>query len=414
MPTRLLLWAVLALLGCRGAMLPSTLPELQVVAAAERDQAVKARQDREPKVARKHADRALQAADAADALLAKAAPPPAKAPPADQQQADAVRAAALAAQVAAEFAREEYERADIVDGLIAKAYRGARSLALASSFHAMAAAADQAAKGRLEDLPEAVRKTALSAAQSSAQYSGRAPLPNGQPDWPGVRDDCTGMAAHPPPSIAYSLAVAFSIIGKGDLAVIEVENACTGADSAQPPCRFVRCFVYSLHSWGRLAGEEARLLADPQFGNDLGPQLASGAHVLFAVLLMKDKNYPAADRELVAAARLWPDNPITEYLTGERLAADGRTSEAAASLEKTAKGSGNEWLATKVAARAKAIRDGRNSDQALFYDPAFMTEVLLHFGAQAAKQSPAAKAVFEKLAAAREVAEHVLSKVPGQ
>ena len=46
-------------------------------------------------------------------------------------------------------------------------------------------------------------------------------------------------------------------------------------------------------------------------------------HLVAALLYLDSRDYKRADVEIVRAMKVWPNNPVSVFLTGERLAADG-------------------------------------------------------------------------------------------
>lgn len=375
--------------------LPGTLPELQEVAVQARDEAVAARGRKDPKGAAVAADRAAAALTAAEKL-------------GEGPETGAIRLASRAARLAAGLADEEKKHADAVGSLKARGYRAARSVALTGLFKGLALAADQAAKGKLDELPEAVRSSAVQA----ARISGRLPLQDGSTDWPGVSADLQAMAAAPPVETGLYLAVAFALLGQTDLGLVEISAIDAAAlDKSDLPVFFVvRHFLTSTKQWNLLAAEQVGAFQAEAKG---APELIAGLHLYLAYAAIKEKDYERADAQISQSLVLWPNNPVAVYLTGERLAADGRAEAAAESLEKATAGTDQEELSRKLAQRARDLRDGKAEGKALFADPAFVTEVALHLLAQAAKRSPEAKKAIEWVESARAFGGKVLGAIPG-
>jgi tetratricopeptide (TPR) repeat protein len=393
-PTMRSLALILILAAGCSEELPSTLGELKDVAAKARDEAADARNRKDPKAARAASERAAAALTAAEAL------------PQGPEVGD-IRLASQAAARSAALCAEEKARDDAVSGLKVRAYRAARSTALAAFFKGLALAADQAGRGTPDELPEAVGK----AAQEAARISGRPALPDGSTDWPGVSADLSAMANEPPAEIGFWLAVAFTLAGKTDLALVELE----ALDPAKLPedrrmvFWIVRHYVYSSRGWTLLAADQLGAFEPQAEGT---PELIAMGHIYLAYAAIRERDYARADSHIARTLVLWPNNPVAVMLTGERLAADGNVEEAAQSLQKAAADTEHQWIAERIARRARDLRDGKNLDQALLVDPPFLTEVALHLVAQAAKRSPQAEKAVRWVENARAIGRKVIDAVP--
>ena len=75
--------------------------------------------------------------------------------------------------------------------------------------------------------------------------------------------------------------------------------------------------------------------------------------------------------------RIWPDNPVRVFLTGEHLAATGEYEAAADSLESLAEGTANEALATALAERARTLRDDPTAEGRLLTDTTILRVLAL-------------------------------------
>jgi hypothetical protein len=102
------------------------------------------------------------------------------------------------------------------------------------------------------------------------------------------------------------------------------------------------------------------------------------------------------------------------FLTGERLAADGEYAKAADSMELAAKGTEGDWLAERIAKRARDVRDHPGESPSLVYDTDFQREVVFHYLAEAAKKSPAAAKANAAVLGAEKIGQMVLRHLPGK
>jgi hypothetical protein len=111
--------------------------------------------------------------------------------------------------------------------------------------------------------------------------------------------------------------------------------------------------------------------------------------------------------------QIWPNNPVSVFLTGERLAANGERVKAADSLEQRARDSEDAWFAERVAERARELRGSEGEGQTLLHDKRFMTEVALRYLWIAAEKSPAAAKVKQTVDNAQVFGSRVLEHIPG-
>ena len=409
----LVLPLTVVLFGCSGE--PQSIGELRSVAVNAREEAVAARDAKDPKQADRAATRAEEAATAAAAMVEAAAQPT----EADKQAVKEAAAAAREARSAAGWAREEKELADIVSGWKAKAYRGSRKVALAAVFTGMALAAEQAGKSDLDSLPQPVRENAELAAELAAEYAGREPLPNGQPDWEGIALDLQAFRSQEPEDLGQCLALAFILSAQPRLALYEIE--LVDPRSLKTPDRIVtyhilRGVILSENDLRRFAVREFETLDTLTGENEQqysGPELLAAIHLLAAYVHLRDRQYRRADLELVRAMRVWPNNSVSVFLTGERLAAEGQYEKAADSLEQAARGTQHQWLAERITQRARQLRDDEGEAEPLLTDKRFMCEVALHYIGEAAKQSEAAESLQQSVAAAKQFGNNMLEHLPG-
>lgn len=375
-------FTIALLLGACGQepALPDDVPGLKATADAALKEAVDARGKRDPKAAAVSAERADKAALKSEKL-------------GDASLKGLSREAARQAKLAA----EDKDILDRTTGLKAKAYRGARDVALTQSLKGLALAADQMSKGG--EPPAAVKESADLGRRLAEGLADRKPLADGATDWPGVAADLRSFADKRPPAWSLFLAGACLVTARDGLGLIEIEGLDPAA-LADPD----HVFLYHL-----LRGLLLRLNGQPESANEALAKLAAGPvpaaaaaygvewqgslHVVLAVLAIQSGDYERADLEIARSLKAWPNNPVAVYVTGERLAANGQREAAADSLEKLMAGHAQEWIAKRIAARAREMRDGTGPAQPLLHDPGLLRDILLWQLWQMAKTSPKAKSL---------------------
>jgi hypothetical protein len=298
--------------------------------------------------------------------------------PANTTVADARAAARTTCAEIQGLAELAAERAYVIDhttGMMAAAYRSTESLAIKALCETSALACDQAAKTPAEKLPEMVRSAAQSAALLDQALTNRRPRPDGTPDYAAIAASLRAIGAAPPPELRLALAAAHIVDGQGDLALIEVQQVDpAGVPDARTRllARIARLAVYRIHKLDQLAAAETAAAAGEGEGIAwFTPETQSGMHLMLAASFLAERKYEKADYQLAEAARVWPNNPATVYLTGERLLAEGKREEAAESLEKAVVDPKYQWLAAAVAKRARVVRDDPRAG-AMVFDEAFV------------------------------------------
>lgn len=418
--------ALLALAGC-----PEPLPrytgvdQARAAVLAAREAARVARDARDLSAATRAAELATDALAQAQALSGTA-------PVGSDDPLGDLRRAAREAQDLAQETDERLRLEGQLAGLKAGAYRQVRGAAVQATFTGLGLAARQADERGLDALPQTARDAALNAAAWAASASGRQPRADGTPDWKGIAGDMDRLAAAPPREVGLTLALGFLVLGKSGLALIETE-ALDPTRTEDPTERLalhlLRGFVRDSNGYRRLAvievetgldGLGMRRDAGGTIGGGpialTGAEAVGGVHLLLAVVHMHEEDWAAADRELALALAAWPDSPVAAFLTGERLLATGERERAAESLESAAAGRGEdaEWLAARIATRARAIRDGQaEADSGLIGDPVFLARLALHALWKAAERSPQAASARAQVDRARTFCGDLLGRLPG-
>jgi hypothetical protein len=322
--------------------------------------------------------------------------------------------AARTARHWAQLAEEEYQLEKTLGSLKAKAYRGGRKLALKGAFKGLSLAADQAARKGIQNLPQRGQDAAQMAAELAASFAGRKPLADGSPDWAGIAKDMNGFSKKPPENLSLYLGAAFFLLGRGKLALYELHDLdTTKLDEKEKLVHGVGLvLVYRANGWTRLSIRQVERMLEVE--GEYKPEVQAGLYLLSAALFVVDKDYQRADMEVARALKADPNNPVAVFITGERLAASGEWEKAADSLEKSAKeAAGDEWLAKQISERARRVRDSKGADEPLLYDKKFMARIVLHYLAEAAKESEAVREVLSWIESAKKFGADLLGKLPG-
>lgn len=371
----LLLLVPLLLWNCGRQLEPATLAECLAAAKAARDTAQTQRAAGAPEEAAAAAQQAQHCAELAGTLLA--ALPAATAQ--DTATYCEVNAAARAAVTAAELAAEDALLHERLTSLKARAYEPLRRSALTASFKALAVAARQMQSAGQHTAPAQVRKLARAA---EAFSSDRRRLADGSADWSGIADDMEVFAQHPPLMAGPTLTLILLMGGQNELALVEAFSRDNERMRAEPDARLcyhlLRAVTLSCNGLPRLAVAEADACAGFSDTGTTGQELVGGVNLLVAGLYLHNKNPAEADLALGRALQACPDHPLAVFITGETLAAGGQYEQAAESLEAACRGTEDEWLARRLALRARATRDQRGEVKPLFTDATFLCEVVFH------------------------------------
>ena len=414
----LLTMSLVLLTGCSREA-PDHDPPEATTASQWRDRAIAARTAARLAMSRGNAKAARGAADeagdAVDKLQSMLGDPPTHA---ERLLLDQASAAAREAREDAETAAEKDRLAAMKRSLTARAYGAARKVALVAVFRSMAVAAEQAARLGLDKLPPPVQDTAQDAADLVMRVTGPKFLPDATPDWAGIASDLNGYTSQPPVQLSLFAAVALLLSGQDSFALYEVERINPGqlkTDHEQAGFLVLRGILYRLQGLDRLATADFEILVgDDEDGlaDSLGPELEAGVHLLLAAFYADGGKYRQADQAIAHAIRLWPNNPASVFLTGERLAASGERIKAAESLEAWAADTQHEWLARHVAQRARELRDGTGEVKPLIHDPAFLRRLILHYLGQSARQSEIAAKLQGAVDSARRFGANMLRHLP--
>jgi hypothetical protein len=412
------LLAATLLCGCsRKEPLPDG-PALKAYAEKARDEARTASEAKDPKAARRAADRAKAAKEKAEKQEAGAAEADRAAA---QELAMQVTAVARVAARFAEVAEEEQSLAEKTGSLKLKAYRAARGPALKIVFSGLALAAERA--GPAYDSLSEQEKNRADLAKSLAELVAEdLKRPDGKPDWPAIAARMKAVADNPPPRVGLLLAVAYVLLACDDLALAEADllKPEMFADPQEKlGCRFVRGFVLQARGMPRLASRELDAITGPEAdkeGLSGKPEYMAGAHLLLAFIAAQEKDFRRADIEIMRATKIWPNNPVGVFLTGEVMVAEGRYEKAATTMEDAFREAGvdvDPELIQFVQKRAREIRDKKGEAEPLFTDKQFLTELAVRYIWQTARTSKPAQRVMEFWESAKAFGAEVLKSMPG-
>ena len=400
--------------------LPKTIPAARDEAVKARDAALAARKAKDPKAAAEAGERARACAGVAVKLLAgpdSSTSSGQATQPSDANASAEASAAAREAGLLADLTAEDARLADMCGSWKARGYRTARGLAVKAVFVSLAFAARQAGDANATEMPEQLRAAADLAAGLAEQVTGRGPLPDGKCDWAGVAKDMDAQAASPSPGVTGLLALGFLLARQDRMALYEIESIdpkLVVAPVDRTAYHFLRGVTYSMNGLPRLGVEQvqASAVAAGEDPNAVGPEWLGTIHLFLAAECLSRRELREADIQLARSMQVWPDNPLCVFLIGERLAADGQYEKAAESLESRAAGTSEEWLARRLAARARQVRDNKAEAKPLFSDTGFLCDVMVHCVGEKAEQK-APKQLKGAIATARSLAQRILDHIGG-
>lgn len=290
------------------------------------------------------------------------------------------RLAVMEAQNVAEHAYEEHQRTERLGTLKVKAYRASRVVALRGLLSAAALGAEAMALQGTNEVwlgdQNFTENARILASLVQEFTTGELAEP---PAWTNVATSLQTWSTNPPAETGLFLALSMVSIGRRDLALAEVESvALSDLTSNNSAMLFhgVRAFVYGFHGWNRLAALEVEKLARTADQSDYpieGEDAVVMARAFVAGDAVLKRDWKRADEQIAECVKLAPNHPIVVYLTGERLAANGEWEKAAESMEAKALSSDEQWIAEKLARRARELRDGKGSKQSLYLDPGFFS-----------------------------------------
>jgi hypothetical protein len=361
--------------GCRAK--PDELRHQAIQAAAA---ARAAFEHREPEAAERAASRAQEAATQLEEQVRAGRLPSAEAP----RLAQEARAAADSARNYAQLADEERQSRDRLASLKFRAYRSARASLSSYAFGGLAPAADHFAQAGTNPPSSAEQQVAQLAWSIAKTVGDLPPTTNGAPDWGSVAATLRAWSKDPPPSMGMFLAAAFALNGLTDFALSELESvdaSQVASTNGKAMYHLERSVLFAAHGWDRTAARELNLalqLAPEGWCGVGSTQAVALIHVWRAGAALQRKELLRADEEIAAALKVWPQNPMLEFLTAEKLAGAGDWAKAADGLEARAADTRDEWLAKRLAQRAQELRNAKGDIPSLFADPTFLLELGSH------------------------------------
>ncbi len=399
----------LLLLGCRKA------PEewLQQAVAAE-----KAAQTAALQSDAKAAKRAADAASRAENRLRKLAE--AESPGREERQRlfRQAQVAARRARAHADLAWQSRKRHAKLSGLKARAYRNGRTLILTTLLPQIAAATERAGQVGTNELTILEAPLARLGWSLATLLGDRSARTDGPPDWAGAASDLRQWSTSQTMELNAFLALTFFMLGQKDLALAELESVNPAALRGTNDLAIYhgsRALLYATYGWNQLAAPEAEAFSQQvqlSGGPIEGRQLVALWHGFNACEAFMKRDFVRMDEAVAESIRAWPDNPVAAFLTGERLAANGEWEKAADSLEARAAGTEDEWIARRLAQRARDLRDGRGTTKALVLDARFLVELSAHATAKTARNSATGRKLGEWVEEAKVFGAQLRQRIP--
>jgi hypothetical protein len=361
----------LLLAGC--GRQPKTLAECRTVSEAACRDAQRAFESRNPKKAASAVKRGRSIQELAAKLL--------PAQPSDHEKADyaAVCKSCHDARRFASLAEEDRIYQELADGWKIKAYRAGRPLTVAGLFKGLTAAARQMEKKPTAEKANPVIEATAELGFDVVCFLGeRTNEKIPAKDWKTIAEKLDAYGKAPPPELNVILAIAWFLAGQGGLSLFEIESVSAESLSVAELRDIFPLMHAVILSVNKMPNRGVGVLEQAVSGEKPGSAAKSlcAAHVLLALYYASEKDMAQADLHAARSLQVWPENPIAEFLAGEKLLANGQREAAADSLEKSAAGSKYEWAARRLARRAREIRDG-DASKPLFRDPALIRDLIL-------------------------------------
>jgi len=414
-----------AFLGMVVALLICTLPtgcsppinQCRDLAVASEQAARRAWESKDPKAARKASRKADRAASTLEKALNDS--PAETVQPVLKQQLLEAQVAARSARAYAETAEQEHERQKRMSGLKVQTYKKGRQLVLDILVPQMAGSAAKAGETGLDKLSVPERGFAELTWQCVNLMALEArPAPVNDPaGWTVAANTVRNWNTNPPVEFQLVLALCFASIGTSDFALFELESINGAAIEKQElrlTHRISKGVFYSLQGWNRLASSEFEVVATElksKEGPVDGDMIVALVHGVAAYDAMTKNDLLKMDAEIAESIRAWPNNPLSVYLTGERLAANGEWEKAAESLESQVAGTKDEWLAERLASRARALRDGKGTARSFVLDAPLVIQFGMHMLIDKMAESPARTKLESALSQARKTGDQLRQKI---
>ena len=322
------------------------------------------------------------------------------------------------ARLHAERADEKWQRKEKLGSLKIRAYQKTRSAMLNTVLPQLSRDAEKAGERGVNQLSTVEQQLAENARKLVELAGTQSADASGPPDWPGIASDLRGWTTNQPIEFRAFMGAAFVMLNQSDFALAEFESVDVAHLRSTNSLRIYhggRALLYAMQGWNHLAAVEAEAFTNTvEFAEApvTGRQLVACLHGLLAIEAADQRDFVKMDAEIAQSFRVWPDNPVAVFLTGERLAANGEWEKAAGSLETLAAGTEDEWLVRRFAQRAREFRDGKGSTKALVFDSRFLFQMGAHMTVKAAKSSTVGQRSAEFLDEASVFGKDLLKKVP--
>lgn len=329
---------------------------------------------------------------------------------------DEIMAACQVTILKATLTEEEHRLNKLVSGWQGKIYVKARTLVIKNAFLASAKAAEQAAERDLKVMPEKVQDLANRGAGLLASLGGPdGEAPSLNPDWAKVAATLKENSEEQPTSFHVSLALGYTLSVHQKLALIELELVDQSKLSADElfRYRFFRGLLLSFNDFPELAALELDALAKAEGQQQISKEALAVLHLALAAHCFKSLQIERGEKNVTRAMRLWPNNPLAVFVTGEKIAANGDHQKAALSLESIAKNTEVEWLANLLSKRARTLRDSGGEAPALVSDSTFLRDVAQGMLDDPSRRTETTKKIADSAKTMKSFTESIFNKILG-
>ena len=302
--------------------------------------------------------------------------------------------------------------------LSAKAYRGARKLAMAGLFVGMALAADQMVAAGTNSTPEELESTAESALSLVENLTGPQRTTDGDPDWKSVAKECRRLSDEKRVALSTHnlvLACGYLADAKPGLALVEVEMIEPSDENSETDLlayHTVRGLIYYFNDMRFLALEEIEKASQLKGNLEESSEWKGLYPFVLAWLYLEQSDFDRCEAALDELAAVVPENTTDDYIRAEIRVGRNEIKEAAEDMRALAATKNDipyyqEFLIT----RADELEAGRNT-KPLALDKSLVRRLVLQHVREEAKESPFFKKIVSWMDSASEMIKELQSKLP--